>query len=448
MTDRQAQISNSPILAILISLATILVALALAASSSVALGHARHHVVRPGDTLSSIAQAHGTSVAELLELNNIANPNLIFAGATLQVAPGHDHAESAGPQAADPAAAVAEAAVPETADQAAASSASGASEAAGLGMDTSTWRKYVIQPGDWLATIAKRFSLTADELSKANQIANPNLIFAGQTILVPSQKSSQPNSEPPQSELPAAGSDGPAPTGDDFAPPVTADSKLTVPVIPQPGIELSSVPATGSDSPVPPPDSARSTAATRSTAGRVVELRHKVKPGDTLANLAAAYGLPDHQPLLAANPGLAPEALATGSFVTIAGVTIEDRLEHWGRHYGIPIEFFKAVTWWESGWNNTLVSWAGAIGIGQLIPATVDFVSNVLIGVKLDSNNPDDNIRMSARFLRYLLDETGNDRALTLGAYYQGLYAVRTKGIYASSMPYVTGILSLQSKFK
>ena len=354
----------------------------------------------------------------------------------------------------------------------------------------------MIQPGDWLATIAKRFNLTVTELAKTNEISNPNLIFAGQVILVPSQAASQqpsqaasqqpsqaasqqpsqaasrpggqeanpsagPESSPPDPESPPPSGTEPPTRATDGAPATAASAAettssaqttnsfgLAVPVIPQPGIDLNAVPATGSDSPVPPPDNTSNTETTRSTAGRVVELRHKLKPGDTLNNLAATYGLPDYQPLLDANPGLTPEALPAGSFITIAGLTVEDRLEHWGQHYGVPIEFFKAVTWWESGWNNTLVSWAGAVGIGQLIPATVDFVSDVLIGIKLDPENPDDNIRMSARFLRYLLDETGNDRTLTLGAYYQGLRAVRTKGIYNSSVPYVTGILALQSKFK
>ena len=468
MTNRQAKTPNSHILTT--SLAAILVALVLVASSSVALGHARHHVVRPGDTLSSIAQAYGTSVAELLELNDIANQDLILAGASLQVSPGHSHAATAEAETSQPTGAGSKTAAPktvppDTGDPATSSSATDSSkpvvpEAAGSRADTGNWRKYVIQPGDWLATIATRHRLTVAELAAANKISNPNLIFVGQVILVPSaaaeQKASsaadppadQPDSAIPPSKLPASAAADPAASKTALTPLETAESNPAAPIIPEPGIDLSSVPATGSDSPVPPPDESRSTTATASTAGRVVELRHKIKPGDTLAKLAVAYGLPDHQSLLAANPGLTPETLTAGSFVTIAGVTVADRLEYWGRHYGVPVELFKALTWWESGWNNTLVSWAGAIGIGQLIPATVDFVSKVLIGIKLDPNNPDDNIRMSARFLRYLLDETGNDRALTLGAYYQGLYAVRTKGIYNSSMPYVTGILSLQSKFK
>ncbi|UCG26577.1 MAG: LysM peptidoglycan-binding domain-containing protein [Chloroflexota bacterium] len=43
------------------------------------------YVVQPGDTLGEIAQMFGTTVSELAALNNISNPNLIYAGQVLQV---------------------------------------------------------------------------------------------------------------------------------------------------------------------------------------------------------------------------------------------------------------------------------------------------------------------------------------------------------------------------
>lgn len=44
---------------------------------------------------------------------------------------------------------------------------------------------YTIKPGDNLSTIAKRYGTTASELQKLNSIVNPNLIYAGSTILLP-----------------------------------------------------------------------------------------------------------------------------------------------------------------------------------------------------------------------------------------------------------------------
>ena len=42
-------------------------------------------IIRPGDTLSGIAEEYGTDVATLVSLNGISNPDLIYAGQSLQV---------------------------------------------------------------------------------------------------------------------------------------------------------------------------------------------------------------------------------------------------------------------------------------------------------------------------------------------------------------------------
>lgn len=43
------------------------------------------YTIKRGDTLSAIAKANNTTVEALADLNNIKNPNLIFAGATLEI---------------------------------------------------------------------------------------------------------------------------------------------------------------------------------------------------------------------------------------------------------------------------------------------------------------------------------------------------------------------------
>lgn len=45
--------------------------------------------------------------------------------------------------------------------------------------------RYTIQSGNTLSALARRFNTTVDALVKANRIANPNLIIAGRTLLVP-----------------------------------------------------------------------------------------------------------------------------------------------------------------------------------------------------------------------------------------------------------------------
>ena len=43
------------------------------------------YVIQKGDCLSVLAQRYGTTVATLCELNNIKNPNLIYAGNKLLI---------------------------------------------------------------------------------------------------------------------------------------------------------------------------------------------------------------------------------------------------------------------------------------------------------------------------------------------------------------------------
>jgi len=46
-------------------------------------------------------------------------------------------------------------------------------------------RTYTIQPNDTLASIAARFNTTVKALAKANNIANPRIIHAGQVLVIP-----------------------------------------------------------------------------------------------------------------------------------------------------------------------------------------------------------------------------------------------------------------------
>jgi murein DD-endopeptidase MepM/ murein hydrolase activator NlpD len=45
--------------------------------------------------------------------------------------------------------------------------------------------RYVVQPGDTVAIIARRYGATAEGLAQLNRLANPNLITVGQQLLVP-----------------------------------------------------------------------------------------------------------------------------------------------------------------------------------------------------------------------------------------------------------------------
>lgn len=117
------------------------------------------------------------------------------------------------------------------------------------------------------------------------------------------------------------------------------------------------------------------------------------------------------------------------------------------REFGVPADLFKAMTWLESGWQNDKVSSTRALGIGQLMPDTVAFVNGVLLKARLDPRRPEHNIRMSARFLSYLLRQTKGDVDVALSSYYQGLASVRRQGPLPETRRYVANVQSLRQKF-
>lgn len=100
------------------------------------------YMVRIGDTLSAIAAAHGTTVADLARVNGITNANVIYAGQVLRVP-------------------------------------------AGGTSPTPATDHYRVQSGDTLSDIAARFGTTVQAIVAANGIANANVIYAGQWLDIP-----------------------------------------------------------------------------------------------------------------------------------------------------------------------------------------------------------------------------------------------------------------------
>lgn len=94
------------------------------------------HTVEADDTLSGLAELYDVSVADLIEWNSLANPDVITPGQELKVKP-----------------------LSET--------------------------FYIVQSGDTLSAIAARFSVTVGQIARANQLSNANTIAIGQKLIIP-----------------------------------------------------------------------------------------------------------------------------------------------------------------------------------------------------------------------------------------------------------------------
>lgn len=133
------------VILVLVALAMMLTATAsVAIAAPQASSCAAYHTVKFGDTLNSISRLYGVSVQALMAANNIYNANLIFAGQTLCI-PGSAPVPPKPP--------------------------------------CGTY--YTVQWGDTLSSIAARYGTTVQALMSANNIANPNHIYAGMILYVP-----------------------------------------------------------------------------------------------------------------------------------------------------------------------------------------------------------------------------------------------------------------------
>jgi len=106
----------------------------------------RSYTVRRGDILSEIAKKFGVSLRSLKDANAIRNANRIKAGQVLAIP------ASSAPPAQGP--------VPEAS-------------------------RYKVQRGDALSDIAQKFGVSVEAIKASNDIADPDKISIGQTLLIP-----------------------------------------------------------------------------------------------------------------------------------------------------------------------------------------------------------------------------------------------------------------------
>ena len=104
------------------------------------------YTVQRGDTLWSIANRYGTSIQEIVNLNNIANPNLIYPGQQIRIQT---------------------------------NTIINGEETRGTGDII-----YTVKRGDTLLQIARIYNVTVNHIVELNDIQNPNLIYPGEKLRI------------------------------------------------------------------------------------------------------------------------------------------------------------------------------------------------------------------------------------------------------------------------
>ena len=222
-------------------------------------------VVKPGETLSEIADRHGVSLTRLMQANGISNPNLVVAGQSLRL-PG--------------------------------------SSAAGAG--SSRGGTVTVQPGDTLSNIADRQGVSLNQLMQANGITNPNMVVAGQKLVLPGSRRATAAAAPralPTAPYTVKSGETLSEIADRFG---TSTERL----IKVNGISNPNLVVAGTRLAIPGRPS--SSAAPRSTVAPRNAKEHVVRSGESLSSIAGSYGLPVER-LVAINKIDDPDLVVSGT---------------------------------------------------------------------------------------------------------------------------------------
>ena len=290
---------------------------------------------------------------------------------------------------------------------------------------------FTVQRGQTLTQIAARLHTTIAALVAANHLANPDRVYAGQILQVPGTASGS---------SPAAGADTDNVALASFQVPVgVSTATYTV----QRGQTLTqiaarlhtTVAALAALNHLANPD--------RVYAGQVIQVPGSPNPAPAAPNTLGSVALAAYQVPQSGGHGSLPPQLAAHP----SRLALQPDFAQAASTYGVPLPLLEALCWWESGWQQNLVSSTGAIGVCQIEPPTADFVNQTLVHGALDSKVAAQNIALGAAYLASLLRATGGDVSTALAGYYQGLGSVKKNGALPFTALYVHGIEAYASMF-
>jgi hypothetical protein len=140
-----------------------------------------------------------------------------------------------------------------------------------------------------------------------------------------------------------------------------------------------------------------------------------------------------------------PNELARASRRTEAAEVVR-LIDYWARHYGVDPTLMRALAWMESGYQPSLTSSVGAVGVMQILPSTRSYVETLVLRRKVP-HTVSGNIRIGVAFMRELLREFKGHTHSALAAWYQGPNSLRRHGPLRVTKLFVADVLALHRRF-
>jgi hypothetical protein len=194
-----------------------------------------------------------------------------------------------------------------------------------------------------------------------------------------------------------------------------------------------------------------------------VAATHVVAPGESLSLIARQYGVTLGS-LVAANDISNPDLIRIGQRLTVPGgsggvggsapapmmtsAEVQAYIAEIAASHGLPPALMLGLAWMESGFNQNLTSWAGAIGVMQIMPSTAEWALEYLepsaVNWRTDARH---NIRLGVALFAHLYWQSGWDVELALGFYYQGWYSIERYGMFGETRQYIANVMALSRRF-
>lgn len=224
--------------------------------------------VKPGETLSEIAERHGVSVTQLMQANGIQDPTRVQAGQRLVIPGGGGRSAAGGARA--------------------------------------TGGTVVVQPGDTLSEIAARNGISLQQLMQRNGIRDPELVEAGRRLVV--------DGGPPRSGGGSGGGTYTVRSGETLSDIAERYNTSVTHLMRLNGISDPALLQAGGTIVVPGVAGSRSgvRASGSASAAGAGSREHLVQPGESLSEIASTYNMPVEK-LVAINGISDPDLVISGT---------------------------------------------------------------------------------------------------------------------------------------
>ncbi|MCW2133252.1 LysM peptidoglycan-binding domain-containing protein [Arthrobacter sp. VKM Ac-2550] len=420
------------------------------------------HTVKSGETISGIAARYGLGTSKVLSLNGLKPSSTIYPGQKIKLS---------------------------------GSASSGSATTSSSGSSSSSGGSYTVKSGDTLSGIAVRHSMGLSKILSLNGLKASSIIYPGQKIKVSGSAASSTPTATTSSTKTSSNSGGSytVKSGDTLSGIAARHSMGLSKILSLNGLKATSTIYPGQKIKVAGSAASVQPAKTSSTAASGSGSSYTVKAGDTLYGIAIKHNITLSKLLQSSGlkstsviyPGQKIKVSASGSSQPeVNAATAEPLVPSTFLHYSYPQAVvakanenkrlllstpqpsqsqMKAIiadtassmgvdpalalahAYQESGFQQTAVSPANAIGAMQVIPTSGDWASD-LVGRKLNLLDPYDNATAGVAIIRSLV-RTSDDLDDAIASYYQGQYSVKTHGMFDDTKTYVKAIKAHMKNF-